>query len=83
MIDGQCFYEGLQFSASSQSMFGQHFHLLAIIYIQQKQNQKVKILTAVMSPKIFVISKTESYEFSKEEMETFLKLNKIQAITKE
>lgn len=50
MIDGQVYFSAMKFSSTTYNNEGQNFHLLIVIYIQENEADKPKVLTAVISP---------------------------------
>ena len=50
MIDGQVYFSAMKFSSTTYNNEGQNFHLLIVIYIQENESDKPKVLTAVLSP---------------------------------
>lgn len=50
MVDGQVYFSAMKFSSTTYNNEGQNFHLLIVIYIQENETEKPKVLTAVISP---------------------------------
>jgi hypothetical protein len=50
MVDGQVYFSAMKFSSTSYNNEGQNFYLLIVIYIQENEVDKPKVLTAVLSP---------------------------------
>jgi hypothetical protein len=63
MIDGQVYFSAMKFSSTTYNNEGMNFNLLIVLYINEEENEKPKILTAVMSPGIFVDSRRSARDY--------------------
>lgn len=64
MVDGQAYFTAMKFLSTSYNNEGKYyynqgvkFYLLLVIYINNNDNEVPKILTATLSPPIFVDSR--------------------------
>ena len=56
-INGQAFFSGLKFYSTSYNNEGVKFHLVIVIFIENERDELPKILSATISPPIFVDSR--------------------------
>lgn len=72
MIDGQVYFSAMKFSSTTYNNEGQNFHLLIVIYIQENETDKPKVLTAVLSPEIFVDSRRSARDYQEKKFNSFV-----------
>lgn len=72
MIDGQVYFSAMKFSSTTYNNEGMNFNLLIVLYINEDTNEKPKILTAVMSPGIFVDSRRSARDYQEKKFNSFI-----------
>lgn len=72
MVDGQVYFSAMKFSSTTYNNEGQNFHLLIVVYIQESDSEKPKVLSAVLSPEIFVDSRRSARDYQEKKFNSFV-----------
>ena len=83
MIDGHVYFSALKFSSTTYNNEGHNFHLLIVIYIHEGDGEKPKVLTAVISPEIFVDSRRSARDYQEKKFNSFIEPFTVDQLEKE
>ena len=83
MIDGHVYFSAMKFSSTTYNNEGHNFHLLVVISIHENPVEKPKVLTAVISPEIFVDSRRAAREYQERKFNSFVEPFSFENIEKE
>lgn len=83
MIDGHVYFSAMKFSSTTYNNEGHNFHLLIVIYIHENSVEKPKVLTAVISPEIFVDSRRAARDYQERKFNSFVEPFNLDHIDKE
>lgn len=72
MIDGQVYFSAIKFSSTTYNNEGINFNLLIVLYINEGEFEKPKVLTAVISPPIFVDSRRSARDYQEKKFSSFV-----------
>jgi hypothetical protein len=72
MVDGQAYFSAMKFSSTTYNNEGVNFNLLIVLYIFESENERPKILTAVISPPIFVDSRRSARDYQEKKFNSFI-----------
>lgn len=83
MIDGQVYFSAIKFSSTTYNNEGVNFNLLIVLYINEGEFEKPKVLTAVLSPPIFVDSRRSARDYQEKKFSSFVEPFTYDTIEKE
>lgn len=63
MIDCHIYFSAIKFLSTTYNNEGINFNLLVVLYINEADSEKPKVLTAVISPPIFVDSRRSARDY--------------------